>query len=71
MPAVVQMLTASHVMRQEAIIDIALHGTFDELSALVMTDPLCSRLKMGECRSMVREMLQANRELIQNPRLLE
>ncbi len=71
MPAVVQMLTTSHAMRQEAIIDIALHGTFDELSALVMTDPLCSRLKMGECRSMVREMLQANHELIQNPRLLE
>jgi len=71
MPDVLKTLVLPQVLRQEAIIDIALSGSFDELSALVMTDPLCSRLKMGQCRQMVREMLLANQALIQNPRLLE
>ena len=70
MPNVLRILTLPHVLRQEAIIDIALHGSFDELVALIMTDPLCCRLKMGVCRQMVREMLEANRSYIQNPRLL-
>jgi alpha-galactosidase/6-phospho-beta-glucosidase family protein len=70
MPPVLVALVAPHVVRQEALIDIALSGTFDELVALVMTDPLCSRLKIGQCREMVREMLCANQALIQNARLL-
>ena len=35
------------------------------------TDPLCSRLAFGRCREMMRELLLANRDYIQNPRLLE
>jgi len=70
MPDVLKVIVLPQVLRQEAIIDIALHGSFDELVALVTTDPLCSRLTIGQCRHMVREMLIANRPLIQNPRLL-
>ena len=70
MPPVLVALVAPHVVRQEAIIDIALTGTFDELVALTMTDPLCCRLKVGQCREMVGEMVQANKDLIPNPRLL-
>lgn len=70
MPELLKAIVLPHVLRQEAIIDIALHGSFDELVALITTDPLCSRLPMGRCRDMVREMLIANRPLIQNPRLL-
>ncbi len=57
--------------RQEAILDVALGGTFDELVTLVAGDPLCSHLELGRCRSMVRQMLQANQHLIANRRLLE
>jgi alpha-galactosidase/6-phospho-beta-glucosidase family protein len=71
MPPIITTLVAPHVLRQEAIIDIALTGTFDELVALVISDPMCCRLKIGECRQMVREMLEANRALIQNSKLLE
>jgi alpha-galactosidase/6-phospho-beta-glucosidase family protein len=71
LPDLLKPLVLPHVLRQEAIIDIALHGTFNELTALVLTDPLCSRLLMGQCRSMIKEMLLANQSLIQNPRLLE
>ncbi|MBT6147484.1 MAG: hypothetical protein HOH74_18750 [Gemmatimonadetes bacterium] len=71
MPGVLQSLVLPHVLRQEAIIDIALEGTFDELVALVMTDPLCCRLRMGETREMVQQMLEATRQWIRNPRLLE
>jgi alpha-galactosidase len=70
MPPVLQMLVLPHVLRQEAIIDIALEGSFDDLVALVMTDPLCTRLRMGQVRAMVGEMIQANRKYIKNPRLL-
>ena len=71
MPDILKILVMPHLLRQEAVIDIALDGTFDELVALVATDPLCDRLEVGQCREMMREMLTANRDLIQNPRLLE
>lgn len=71
MPKILQTITLPQVLRQERIIDITLNGTFDELAALVQTDPLCSRLPMGACRKMVREMLLANKSLIQNKRLLD
>ena len=71
MPPIVRILVEPQVLRQEAIIDIALHGSLDELVALVTTDPLCSRLPIGKARQMVREMLQANRAYIPNARLLE
>ncbi len=71
MPPVLQAMVAPHVIRQEAVIDIALSGGFSELVALVRTDPMCSRLEAGQCRKMMREMLDANSQLIQNPRLLE
>lgn len=71
MPKVLQTLVLPHVLRQEAILDIALQGSFDELVAVVQTDPLCSRLPLGACRKMVREMLLANKALIQNKRLLK
>ena len=71
MPPLLTALVAPHVLRQEMVIDIALHGSFDELAALVTTDPLCTRLKMGQARAMVRQMIQANAKYIKNPRLLE
>jgi alpha-galactosidase/6-phospho-beta-glucosidase family protein len=71
MPAILKILTLPHVLRQEAIIDIALSGSFDEMVALVVTDPMCCRLTPGQGREMMKEMLSANREWIQNPRLLE
>lgn len=75
LPAAFPPLLAQHLLptvyRQEAIIDIALSGSFDDLVTLVAADPLCAHLRLGESRSMVREMLEANRHLIQNPRLLD
>ncbi len=71
MPGVLQTTVLPHVIRQEAVTDIAMQGTFDELVALVQTDPLCSSLPMGACRLMVRDMLAANGKWIQNQRLLE
>jgi alpha-galactosidase len=71
MPDVIKTVIYPHVLRQEMIIDIALDGTLDDLVALVQTDPLCSRLKMGQAREMVKEMLLANRPLIRNQRLFE
>jgi alpha-galactosidase len=71
MPTLLEILVRPHVLRQEALIGIALNGSFDELVALVATDPLCSHLDFGQCRGMVRAMLEANRSLIANPRLLE
>jgi len=69
MPDVLKILTLPTVLRQEAVTEIALHGTFDDLVALVLTDPLCSRMDITQCREMMRQMLQANRPLIQNPRM--
>ncbi|MFB3890652.1 MAG: hypothetical protein ACE15C_01370 [Phycisphaerae bacterium] len=71
MPEILRALVLPHIIRQEAVIGIALSGSFDELVALVMTDPLCSRLPMGRCREMVREMVLANAALIPNKLLLE
>lgn len=71
MPNILKIITLPHVLRQEDIIDIALQGTFDELAALVLTDPLCSKLQIDEPRKMVKEMLNANKHLIQNPKLLD
>ncbi len=71
MPDILKSLTLPIVLRQEAIIDIALDGTFDELAALVYSDPLCCRLRPGQAREMVRELLDANRAWIRNPKLLE
>ena len=71
MPDILKCMALPTVLRQEMIIDIALHGSFGDLVALVQTDPLCSRLAVGRSREMVRELLTANRALIQNPRLLE
>lgn len=71
MPDLLKALVLPQVLRQEAIIDVALTGSFDELVALVTTDPLCSRVPFGQCREMVGAMLKANRSFIRNPRLLE
>ena len=70
MPDILKVLVLPHVLRQETIIDIALTGSFDELVALVLTDPLCSNVPVDQCRDMVKEMLVANQEFIQNPNLL-
>lgn len=71
MPEVLKTMVIPHIYRQEAMIEVVLRGTFDEFVALVITDPLCSRLPMGACRQMMKELLLANRDLIANPRLLE
>lgn len=71
MPDILKCMTLPTVLRQEMIIDITLEGSFDDLVALVLTDPLCSRLAIGQCREMLRDLLAANRPLIRNPRLLE
>ena len=71
MPPLLKAMVLPHIHRQEAVIDIAMDGSFDELVAMVMTDPLCARLRVNEGRTMVREMLEANRPLIANHRLLE
>ena len=71
LPPIPTITVLPHVLRQELIVDIALNGTFDDLVAMVLTDPLCSRLELPQCRRMVREMLQANRHLIPNRKLLK
>jgi len=71
MPDILKALVLPQVLRQEAIIDITLKGSFDELVALISTDPMCSHLKIGECRKMVRELLLANRAFIKNSKLLK
>ena len=71
MPDLLKSIVLPHLCRQEAMIDIALRGSFDELVALVVTDPLCCRLRVGQCREMMRELMTANAHLIPNKRLLE
>ena len=71
LPDALTPIVVPHALRQEASIDIALTGSFDELVMLVNTDPLCSRLSIGQCRAMVREMASATSRWIKNPRLLE
>lgn len=70
LPPVLQPIVLPIVLRQEQVVDIALHGDFDDLVALIATDPLCCRLSFAQCRRMVREMLEANRQWIRNPKLL-
>jgi len=71
MPDILKPIVLPHVLRQENSIDIILHGTFKELVALIMTDPMCCQLSPHECRQMVRELLEANKSFIKNPELLE
>ena len=70
MPDVLKAITFPHIYRQEAIIDVVLHGTFDQFVAVVLSDPLCARLDVDRCRDMMGRMLQATRPWISNPRLL-
>lgn|GEM_PF-2447800 len=70
LPPVLRPIVLPIVLRQEQMVDIALRGSFDDLAVLLATDPLCGRLPFAQCRRMAREMLEANRALIQNPRLL-
>ena len=70
MPAALMPIVLPTIHRQEAIVDIALDGTFDQLVSLVLTDPLCARLDITDCRRMVGSMLQANCHYIVNKRLL-
>jgi alpha-galactosidase/6-phospho-beta-glucosidase family protein len=71
MPDLLRAIVLPQVLRQERVVDIALHGSFDELVALVATDPLCARLLFGQVRTMVRALLKANRDWLENPRLLD
>jgi len=71
MPYPVKALVMPHIYRQEALVEIAIDGTFDQLVAMVNSDPLCWNLPLGRCRSMMQELLEANRPYISNPRLLE
>ena len=70
MPTILKTLTTPTIMRQEAIVEIAMDGTFDEFAALMTTDPLCSHLAIGTARTMAMELVEANRSFIRNPRLL-
>ena len=69
MPDTLKAVVLPHVLRQEAIIDIALTGSFKELVAIVMSDPLCCRLKPGQVSEMIQEMLLANKQYIKNSHL--
>jgi alpha-galactosidase/6-phospho-beta-glucosidase family protein len=70
MPDVLKAVTYPHIHRQEAVIDVVLRGTFDQFVAVVLSDPLCSRLDIGQCRDMMGRMLRATSRWIANPRLL-
>ena len=71
MPDALKAVTFPHIYRQEAIIDVVLEGTFDQFVAVVLSDPLCSRLDFREGRELMAQMLVATRRWIQNPKLLE
>ena len=71
LPAALRPYIFPHVLRQEAAIDIALTGTFDEFVSLVQSDPMCQKLDAGECRQMMKDMLTANKKFITNERLLD
>lgn len=60
LPDILKTIIVPTIYRQESIIDIALSGTFDEIAALVLTDPLCARISPADCRKMMRELLEAN-----------
>lgn len=71
MPPAIQCITLPHIIRQEALIDIAMNGSFDDLVAITASDPICTRMKIHEPRQMMRELMEAHRQYIPNPRLLE
>jgi len=71
MPDILKPIVLPHVLRQEISIDIILHGSFNDLVALVGTDPMCCQLSFRQCSEMLREMLTANKTFIKNPKLLE
>ena len=71
LPEVLKPLLMPMIHRQEAVLDVVLRGRFDEFVALVASDPLCCRLSPGRCREMMKELLLATREWIQNPKLLK
>jgi alpha-galactosidase/6-phospho-beta-glucosidase family protein len=71
MPDILKPIVAPHVWQQECSIDIILNGSFNDFVSLVMTDPLYSGLSIKKCREMTKEMLDANKTFIKNPRLLE
>ena len=71
MPDALKAVTFPHIYRQEAIIDVVLGGTFDQFVAVVLSDPLFSRLDFREGRELMARMLAATRRWIQNPKLLE
>ncbi len=71
MPLAVKAIVMPQIYRQEALVDIAMDGSFDDLVAIVTTDPMCSRLPIGQTRAMMTEIMDATRQWIQNPRLLE
>jgi galacturan 1,4-alpha-galacturonidase len=71
MPEILKTIVLPQVIRQEEILDIAMTGTFDQLVALMTTDPLCCRLPLGRVREMVKEMVTAEDQWIQNRRLLD
>jgi alpha-galactosidase len=71
MPEILQPIIIPTILRQENIIEITLHGTFNDLVPLIWSDPLCTRLNPTNCRQMVKELMTAQSKFIQNPRLLD
>lgn len=70
MPPILRCYTMPHILRQEAVIDIVLNGDFDQFVALVQSDPMCSKLSLGDTREMLKQMLEANADYIANDKLL-
>ncbi len=68
MPDIIKTMTLPIVLRQEMILDVALNGTFDELVAIMASDPLCAHLSPLQIQKMTRE-LEANGEYITNGEL--
>lgn len=71
LPDILKTIVLPTIHRQESIIDIALSGTFDDVVALVLTDPLCARISLADCRKMVRELLEANSQYICHEQFLK
>ena len=70
LPNVLKPIVLPTIHRQESMVETAISGTFDDLVALVMTDPLCSRISPTDCRKMMRELLEANRQYLPHPQFL-
>ena len=71
MPDMVKALILPTIYRQEMVVDIAIDGTFDQLVALMASDPLCARMKLTDVRQMTKELMAANATYIANKKLLE